>query len=121
MPGQTTWTDVAGKMWRPEDMSPSHRANAVAFAERNALRLYQAHLMNEAMNLPDDGWAMTAMDQIFDEAEDATPEKALTWLRKIPVMVRLYELVGEDRANATIAAGRLRDDDSPLHVGWWEE
>lgn len=131
------WVDAEGTHWRPEDMTPSHRANALKFAERHAVSMYRRWLtltVHEAMaildgDLPDGVWSIMtseagrAMDELDLEVHGRDGEFALhamTWLNEQPVIMRLRELVAEDRANRTIAANRLREQPQLASVGWWE-
>lgn len=127
------WVDADGKAWRVGDMSRSHRANALAFAERNRLGLYRRHLASLfefIMHFDPDEGASDAIDELIVDlsalADPSHPDhtrvvvEAHRWFDGLEIIEVLRQQVAIDRAERTAAVVKRRTSPELFAVGWWE-
>lgn len=108
-----TWRTESGEILRLEDMTPSHRANALRWLRRRAaaLELYDGLAMfGSPLGAPRGDAACDAVDALM--AERCSDPAG--WLESTPLVKRLAALVAEDEAAKYDWIGPTADEEREL-------
>lgn len=89
------WTTRDGREITLGEMTPSHRANLLAYLERHAAGLkHRADLSLILIPTPQASGGADVFDAALERAFEQDPDM---WLAELPLVVRLRELVEADR------------------------
>lgn len=91
------WTDIDGRRWTLDEMTPSHRASALRFIRKRAWHIADSTWWALVGEVPLEGRLVPLADEECRRITQLGPE---AWLETTPLVQTLAALVARDEADA---------------------